>query len=272
MKKMVALAMMLCMLVCAAGMATAEAYHVWVGGKQFTSDQLVISGGSGTASYDPAAKKLTLNNYTYSGPGYGYSSVRDSHAVIYAAGDLQINLVGSSALINTVEKVVGPMADGYGIAVNGGSLTIGGNGSLNIAAQDFGIFTKKDMVISGGSVNAAGEVGMLSYGKMRISGENTRVYSATIDEEAGGAIDSICGMTIDSPLEILLPEGGTLNAYGWLVDRDGKEPSEVLIAALKAESELPQTGDRSSMALWFALLAMAGAGMIALRRNAAKQG
>lgn len=44
-------------------------YDVWIGGEEFTSENLIIQGDTGTATYDPNTKTLTLNNYTYTGDG-----------------------------------------------------------------------------------------------------------------------------------------------------------------------------------------------------------
>ena len=37
-------------------------YDLYVNGEQFTSDNLTIECGEGTATYDPATQTLTLNN------------------------------------------------------------------------------------------------------------------------------------------------------------------------------------------------------------------
>ena len=109
-----------------------RAYGVWVGDEQFTENRLTINGNTGSATYDPATKTLTLNNFSYTGEGYNYSG--NVGALIYSTGiDLKIVLKGT----NTFAEI-----DGYqeGIIIKNGSLTIANSdaddvmGSLQLTA------------------------------------------------------------------------------------------------------------------------------------------
>ena len=70
-----------------------QIYDVWVGGEQFTSEKLSIEGDSGTATYDPESKTLTLNNFSYTGAGY---QTEYYSAAICALDNLNIKLVGTN--------------------------------------------------------------------------------------------------------------------------------------------------------------------------------
>ena len=113
-------------------------YDLYIGGVQVTSankDDITTAIGnaaSGTATYDPETSTLTLNNFSYTGEGYNYTS--NVYALIYSTGiDLKIVLKGT----NTFAGI-----DNYqeGIIIENGSLTIANSdaddvmGSLKLTA------------------------------------------------------------------------------------------------------------------------------------------
>ena len=73
-------------------------YAVWIGGEEFTSEKLVIQGDTGTATYDPTTKTLTLDHYTYIGDGLDDDWLS---LIIGADDDLNIVLKGENKLIST---------------------------------------------------------------------------------------------------------------------------------------------------------------------------
>ena len=129
---LIAIALMLSLSVTA---FAAEEPTLYVAGVQVTSankDNIVVPGATGSATYDPDTKTLTLNNFSYTGEGYNYSS--NVGALIYSTGiDLKIVLKGT----NTFAGI-----DNYqeGIIIENGSLTIANSdaddvmGSLKLTA------------------------------------------------------------------------------------------------------------------------------------------
>ena len=75
-------------------------YAVWIGGEEFTSEKLIIQGDTGTATYDPNTKTLTLDNYTYTGDGLDEDWLS---VLICAYDDLNIVLKGENKLISTCD-------------------------------------------------------------------------------------------------------------------------------------------------------------------------
>ena len=99
-----------------------EEYNLWVCGVRVTSDnQDNIPVSTGTASYDPYAKKLTLDgvNFTSSRSGdYGISN-----------GNNGWDIAGSALTVEVVSDCTFDCAD-QGLHLNGGITTITGSGKL----------------------------------------------------------------------------------------------------------------------------------------------
>ena len=108
----------------------ADTYGLHVGGVEITSDNLTVSGDSGTATYDPDTHTLTLNNYSYT--GNGYSNGYEGGGIDYRGGDLRIALVGSNSILKSATSSPN---NSHGIYFNGGTLTISGEGSLDISLR-----------------------------------------------------------------------------------------------------------------------------------------
>lgn len=144
-----------------------ETYGLWVGGKEVTEANLSGEGWS----YDPATNLLTLNHYTYSGEGYNYSDSRT--AAIYAEYDLNIVLIGENCLTNTNE------GQGDGIQSGWGTITIDGDGSLEITALGRyagGISAGEDLVIRGGSLKLT-----VNYDGLYANRGNLTIKDSTVD-------------------------------------------------------------------------------------------
>ena len=118
-------------------------YPLWIDDEQVSSANFEDILGDGTASYDPDKGILTLNGARITeGEQRGGRSV-----CIYASGiDLKIVLKG--------ENNIGSSAVMDAIAVDGGILTIEGDGTLNASGKQRALYASKDMKVSGGNVNA----------------------------------------------------------------------------------------------------------------------
>lgn len=99
-------------------MAFAETtqYDLFVNGRQFTSDNLTIACGEGTATYDPGTQVLTLSNASITN-AVDYGGI-DSKLT----GDLNIVLRGENRI--TFDDNMGVMATGNIELSGSGSLTI----------------------------------------------------------------------------------------------------------------------------------------------------
>lgn len=106
-------------------------YHVTVGECDITSQNAADVFGDGKVSYDVTTNTLTLNGYTYSGEGTGFTE--DEYAAIVCDKGIHIKLVGE----NTIEMTEGSNAGG--IVVLEGDCTITGTGTLNVLADGAGI-------------------------------------------------------------------------------------------------------------------------------------
>jgi len=167
----------------------ATTYPLWVGGEQFTSAKLEISGGEGKAIYDPETNTLTLNNYTYSGAGY------NNYAAMYYGGTDTLNLVleGTSTVTQTGGR------DGTSTGMDAaGSLDISGTGSLTVSGgtvpedtlygSSDGIYAGRGTItVRGGTVTAKG--GDLS-GNNYLSSSGVRAQNLTV---SGGSLTGIGG-------------------------------------------------------------------------------
>lgn len=144
--------------------AEATQYNLFVNGEQFTSDKLTIACGEGTATYDPDAQTLTLNNASITN-AHGYGGINSE-----LTGDLDIALQGENRI--TFDDNMGIMAKGNVEFSGSGSLTI------NVAGET------KDGISAAGNVsvrattlivNAPGGVGIASDGSVVL--DNARLTS-----------------------------------------------------------------------------------------------
>lgn len=158
-----ALAFAMAMLPAMAFAETAQ-YNLFVNGEQFTSDNLIIACGEGTATYDPGAQTLTLSNASITN-AVDYGGI-DSKLT----GDLNIVLRGENRIT---------FDDNFGIKA-AGNIEFSGLGSLaiNVAGETKdGISAVGSVSVCGTtlSINAPGGVGIASDGSVFV--DNARLTS-----------------------------------------------------------------------------------------------
>lgn len=146
-----ALAFTMAMLPAMAFAETAQ-YNLFVNGEQFTSDNLTIACGEGTATYDPGAQTLTLSNASITNAvDYGGIDSKltgdlnivlrgenhitfDDNFGIKAAGNIEFSGLGSLAI-----NVAGETRDGISaagnVSVHGTTLNINAPGGIGIASD-----------------------------------------------------------------------------------------------------------------------------------------
>ena len=147
-------------------MAFAETtqYDLFVNGEQFTSDNLTIACGEGTATYNPDAQTLTLSNASITNV-LGYGGINSG-----LTSDLSIVLQGENRI--TFDDNMGVMA--------AGNIEFSGSGSLaiNVAGETM------DGISAAGSVsvcettlniNAPGGIGIASDGSVFV--DNAKLTS-----------------------------------------------------------------------------------------------
>ena len=120
-------------------------YVIYVGGVGMRNGEYLANGATSSSSSKPASggyayikdNTLTLNNYSYEGPGYLYEPFYDEEegayynytAALYSDYEAVLNVIleGENSLANTDSLEDNCL--GHGMAAKGG-LNIGGNGSF----------------------------------------------------------------------------------------------------------------------------------------------
>ena len=194
-KGLLALVLSLVMVFALATNAWAVDYNIWVSGTQVNDANAanVLAGDAandGKVSYDAANNTLTLNGVTISGSGEG---IRSSES-------LTLQLMGSNKVDSS--------SSGSGVYVNGGTLTITGDGSLEAAGMSYGIANTAgtiiienatvtatstynegihatgDLTITDATVTATGDSGIYAYTDVTIE-DSTVTATATGDGGRG---------------------------------------------------------------------------------------
>lgn len=203
-----------------------EAYSVYIGGTQVTSENL---SGNGWA-FSPDDNTLTLTNVNIGGAG-GIAVSSDAKAGIYANG-IDLTIVGTGS-------ITGPM----GICVENGSLTISGDAEAEApttvltvessAADDDAIYSAVSVTIENSKVTIpyAGDDGISSHeGDLTIENSilditadyglysdesDTFIKNSTVDIDAYYGIynDSTIAITDDSKVTITDSEYGLYTDY-----------------------------------------------------------
>ncbi len=124
--------MLLCLVMCLvlmpaamAAMETETEYDVWANGRQFTNAQRTISCGSGTATYDPATRTLTLDGAEIEDAYYELNE--DGELIssgIRAKGALTVDVTGDSSIDMGNAMAGGIYADGDLILTGSNDLEI----------------------------------------------------------------------------------------------------------------------------------------------------
>lgn len=115
-------ALMLVSILPTAVFAADTTYDLYIGGVQFTSDNLVIDSAdsaaiSGSATYNPELNTLTLNNFQYSGPGYKNEEYEYLYGALRVEGDNDLHIVFSGQ--NVIECTSGDEVWGLYTDFNG---------------------------------------------------------------------------------------------------------------------------------------------------------
>ena len=166
-------------------------YPLWVGGLKVTSANLSGEGWS----FEPASNTLTLDNFNYKGKGHRDGD--EDYSAIYSAGSdgLTLDLKGTSTVEETGDN------DAWlsmGVFTKG-KMTVTGDGTINAigsgGCHNIGIYSIRDIVIDGGTVNAVAEdvteydynsYGFYSNGTITING-------GTVKGTGGAAPDGYSG-------------------------------------------------------------------------------
>ena len=178
-------------------------YAVWIGGEEFTSEKLVIQGDTGTATYDPNTKTLTLDHYTYIGDGLDDDWLS---LIICAYDDLNIMLKGENKLISTCSC----HEYNYGIYNGGGFTTIIGedmqNDSLLVQSKgqkhSMGIYTfSKGIRVEDCTFTVKSELEGGSNNAMYFRGETT-FRNCTVDVSCANGDGLQNGILVSGGLNI----------------------------------------------------------------------
>lgn len=192
-------------------------YDLWINGVQVNSvnwsNLSFIDGVSGTVSYNPSTKTLTLNNATITSS----SSTTTTSNIISKISDLKINVTGT----NTVRVTSGSHAS----LVAYESTSITGTGEVHfVSPQSIGcrVYDGKTLTISGGAkVEFSGQ----SYGLFGGGTTSKLVVSGAATELAALGVNyvSIYRMkaTLNDGLAITSPAGAYFNSNGTVVNSDG---------------------------------------------------
>lgn len=185
-------------------------YVIYVGGVGMRNGEYLANGATSSSSSKPASggyayikdNTLTLNNYSYEGPGYLYEPFYDEEegacynytAAIYSDYEAVLNVIleGENSLANTDSLENNCL--GHGMAAKGG-LNIGGNGSLTIDSSQDGIFTDNEGVTVGGACVLeffCGDDGICTFCDLKLC-ENCDVTLNAGDDGLDGAEVEITG-------------------------------------------------------------------------------
>lgn len=204
------------------GGSTTTEYDLWVGGLRVDSDNAADILGDGSASFDPAAGELSLNNARIDVP--------EGYVVESAVAGLVIRLAGDNSMSSPTST---------GIYATAG-LAIEGPGSLAIDGGAAGIYVDGcPLTIRGGAtVDANGQ----RYG---ICGNTGAVEAVTVDNATLRATGPVLGSIRDihsltlAGCHIAAPLGADFDADQKAVVLDGQIVTATIEIAL---GEAPATG------------------------------
>ena len=186
-------------------------YQLWILGKQVTDFNAADVLGDGTVSYDDNTKTLTLNGATLQ-----YNTSSDQNIKNYIP-NLNVNVIGDNTITNE-----------RGTFFMSVPTTIYGSGTLTLKSKDdCCIYAKEtNLTIKDVTIDADGVWGIAGFqGKTEI----LTIENATI--RAKGSVGAICDfktITLGEGVEVLEPEGGSVNG-GNIVDAAGNVAIEVLV-------------------------------------------
>ena len=179
-KRLMSWLLCLCMVVgllpVTAGATTAT--KVMVNGEDITdAENNTVQCGNGTAEYDPDTNTLTLNDVTISAPTTVSIDGSDNTCGIYADGDLNLVLAGSSTVQNSGTAFY------CGVYIVGDLTVSGDGGSLNAEGANYGVYLDGNMTVKSGSITGTSRNGSMY---------NCRgIYSASLTV-SGGSVTGNC--------------------------------------------------------------------------------
>ena len=185
------LLMVFAMMPLTAGTVHAEVYNLWVGETRVTSENRSGDGWN----YDPNTRTLTLENARIEN-AYSYNT--DEDASIYSR---DINLTIEVKGTNTI----GTADVSCGIYAEKGSLTIKGNGTLNVGGKNRAILTEKDLKIP---QTASVEVVATTNDGTITAGRNIEISGGTVK----ASLNNCCQCSAILASEDVKISGGTVDA------------------------------------------------------------
>ena len=202
----------------------AGSYYLYIGNMSVTDETL--SGANW--AFDPASYTLTLDNYTYKGPGQMVTQTTPdgnyitASAILYGGSNpLTITLKGNNSLTQTFDSSSESVILNSGIRCTKSSLTIQGSGSLTIQAgyseeKSIGIDVYQNLIMAstGAVISTGGSTG--SYGDSAgIDAQSCTVESGTLIAVGGDASSKYSySYGIDLGPGSLTVNGGTVTAAG----------------------------------------------------------
>ena len=207
-----------------------ENYNLYVNGEEFTSDNLSIACGEGTASYDPNTKTLTLNNATITNGGK--SNENPKYGIrVDGDTDLTIKLSGTNSIT---------LDNGGGIFADGGSdnYNIIGDGKLTINVTWDALYTLNGNIsISEGAkldITSAKGCGITSYNKGILSIDGAKVAVSSYYTAA-----SAKELEIKNNSEVVLSASADQFNAVYMGDENGAGKIEIINSTVEAKSYYP---------------------------------
>ncbi len=179
-----------------------KAYDLWVGEEQVTELNAADVLGDKKVSFDPATNTLTLNNATITDTNTAGDG--DTACICSSLDDFIITLNGDNRVGDSNDKAK------YPIRVK--SLTIQGDGTLDVAGSECAIYADGDLTISAGEVTATGAFG-ISAANIELKNNDTRLKATAIKGSGGCAVAATAEkakIEIRDRLAIFRPENATI--------------------------------------------------------------
>lgn len=188
-----------------------ETYGVYINGVQVTEancgDLSVIDGVSGTVSYEPSTKTLTLRNATIMATG-------DNDAILTYGDDAATTIVYNGTCAVTSPNKAG-IWSGTNLTIQGGVLN---PKKLTVAAANQGIYVAGLLnIIDGGTIETQGTYGISHNNqKLVVSGAYTVLKAKGSNASISGAdtIELLDGLAITEPAGAQISNGSVVGSNG----------------------------------------------------------
>lgn len=242
--------------------------NIWIGGQQVTEGRAYDIWGLnvGSATYDKDTKVLTLNN-AGGFKGINHDAWIDCDEEITINGNFSLSMLDGTGVEYLIRSVKDLTVDcnidmtemkaypNRAISTLGDAKLIISGGTYKLRAKNNALYSYKDLVLSGGEIDASSSLSVICSGSADISfdGANVKAINtknkvtvsaggniafnkgtATIQASAGtAALSANKKITMDtSKLCIESPEGAKIQG-GKIVDADGKDVSAVEIKSVE---------------------------------------